>query len=280
MFAGMPGDEVRQKADFFSSLDRKLQMLLSLKYRELAGGRLVPEMKDVEFRSFSQNGEDGILLYIFSLIGTTNRKVVEICAADGIECNSGNLIINHGWSGLLFDGNQENIERGRQIYAKLANTFIVPPIFAHGWITAENVNQLIESNGFSGEIDLLSLDLDGNDFWVWNAINCIKPRVVVLEYNAVWRPDRAVSIPYDPDFVLDFSRTPFYCGASLAAFVALGRKKGYRLVACEHCEINAFFVRNDLVAELMPEIPASNGLGRSFDYDWGGRSWVEVADFI
>ncbi len=277
MFHGVPIDEIGGKIDLLATLDRKLQILLSLKYRELAGRPVIPTFDDFEFRSFSQNGEDGILLYIFSVIGITTRKVVEVCASDGIECNSANLIINHGWKALLFDGNIERIERGRALYSKLADTFIHPPVFAHAWITAENINELIASHGFEGEIDLLSLDVDGNDYWIWKAIEQVRPRVVIVEYNGSIGPDKAVTIPYDPKFQLDFSRLPFYCGASLAAFVALGRRKGYRLVGCQRTQINAFFVREDLLSEMLPEVSAAACLSHSFDYDWGDRPWVDVS---
>src|SRR5262245_57737741 len=126
------------------------QILLRLQYQDLArrGGDL-PCFADVEFRCYSQNCEDGILLFIFSLIGTTNRRVVEICAGDGVECNAANLIINHGWRGLLFDGDPVLIENGRAFYAACRTTFATPPTLVHTWITAETINPLIERNGFS-----------------------------------------------------------------------------------------------------------------------------------
>ena len=100
----VPADCVRQALNESTGASQGVQLLLSLRYRDLARERLpLPALRDTEFRCFSQNGEDGLLLYLFALIGTTNRKVVEICAGDGIECNAANLIINHGWHGLLFD---------------------------------------------------------------------------------------------------------------------------------------------------------------------------------
>jgi hypothetical protein len=272
------GDDRKREIDLHASLDRKLQILLWLKYREMAGVSTRPSLSDIEFRSFSQNGEDGVLLYIFSVVGVTNKRVVEICAGDGIECNSANLIVNHGWEGLLFDGDAGKLELGRDLYARLADTFLRPPKLVHSWITAENVNEQISCHGFTGEIDLLSLDVDGNDYWIWKAIGCVRPRVVVLEYNAWWGPHRAVTVPYDPEFRLDFSRIPFYCGASLAAFVALGRDKGYRLVGCARSRINAFFVRADLGTDLLPEVPAAACLGCWKDEDWGDRIWLDVGD--
>lgn len=266
-------DRIRLEVNRFASLDRKLQILLALEYRRMNAGM---PLSEIQFRSFSQNGEDGILLYIFSVIGTTNQKVVEICAGDGVECNAANLIINHGWKGLLFDGDPAKVERGRQFYAGLSDTFIRPPELVHAWITRENVNELVRARGFEGEIDLLSVDVDGNDYWIWQALECVRPRVVVVEYNALWGPHRAVTVPYDADFRLDFLRTPYYCGASLAAFVKLASEKGYRLVGSDREEINAFFVRSDLGAHLLPEAAAVNCLHNWIDYDWGERVWMDV----
>jgi hypothetical protein len=256
--------DLRKQLDTITAVDRQMQILLSLNYRDLVErGRPLPELADVQFRSYSQNGEDGILLYLFALIGTTNKKVVEICAGNGIECNAANLIINHRWIGLLCDGNEEFIEHGRGYYKRNQNTSWLPPRLVHAWITRDNVNDVIRSNGFSGEIDLLSLDMDGVDYWIWQAIDCVQPRVVVLEYNWIWGAERAVTIPYTRDF---FNADPGgvgggigdrYFGASLPAFVKLGRQKGYRLVGCEGWGFNAFFVRNDAGADLLPEIDAA-----------------------
>jgi hypothetical protein len=150
-----------------TATSQAVQLLLRQKYRELLHNHLpLPELGDTEFRCFSQNGEDGILLYIFSILGTTNRRVVEISAGDGIECNSANLIINHGWHGLLFDGDEQNISRGKDFYAKCQDTFAAPPTQVASWVTAENVNSLIADNGFAGDVDLLSLDIDGMDYGV------------------------------------------------------------------------------------------------------------------
>jgi hypothetical protein len=229
------------------------QILLRLQYQELARrGLELPQFSDAEFRCNSQNGEDGILHLIFSLIGTTNRRAVEICAGDGFECNAANLIINHGWNGLLIDGDADQVTRGNAFYSTCRTTWVAPPRFINAWITAENVEPIVESQGIVGPIDLLSLDLDGNDFWVWRALDCVTPRVVVLEFNAACGPERSLSISYDPDFRLDFSVQPYRCGASLPAFVKLGRQKGYRLVGVESRGINAFFIRNGIGEDHFP----------------------------
>jgi hypothetical protein len=264
------------------------QVQLRLQYQELARrGTDLPRFSDVEFRCYSQNSEDGILLYIFSLLGTANRRVVEICAGDGIECNAANLIIHHGWQGLLVDGDADQVARGAAFYSTCRNTWISPPRFVHAWITAENVDALVASHGFAGPIDLLSIDVDGNDYWIWKALTCVTPRVVVLEFNAALGPRESLTISYQPDFRLDLSVQPYACGASLPAFAKLAREKGYRLVGVQSLGFNAFFVRDGLGEALLPE----QSVGECFDRterlsDWsparldamlsGPRKWERV----
>jgi hypothetical protein len=215
-------------------------------------------LKDVGFRIHSQHEEDGILLYIFSLIGNTNKKCVEICAGDGIECNTANLIINHRWIGLLCDANEKNIKKAKRFYSINPNTKYWPPKIRKKWITKSNVNRLIKENGFHGEIDLLSLDIDGIDYWLWKEISCISPRVVVLEFNHLWGPKTSVTVPYQDDFVAESTEYGSdYAGASLNAFVKLSKKKNYRLVGTNAIATNAFFIRNDILCAWLPEIDPS-----------------------
>lgn len=212
-------------------------------------------LKDVGFRIHSQHEEDGILLFIFALIGTTNKKCVELCAGDGIECNTANLILNHRWIGLLCDGDTMNVETAERYYSSHPDTRYWPPRIVRSWITRDNVPGIIQDNGFSGEIDLLSLDMDGVDYWIWKAVDCISPRVVVLEFNHLWGPDISVSVPYRDDFVAEFTQYGSdYAGASLSAFVKLGKQKGYRLIGTNAIATNAFFVRNDIHCDWLPEI--------------------------
>lgn len=246
-------------------LDAGTQLLLAMKYREEAEKGFIYSLQDVEFKNYSQSGEDGILLYIFALVGTSNRQVVEVCAGNGRECNSANLILNHGWAGLLFDGDANNIAVAREFFSTHPNMWLGPqPAVKQAWITVENINSLITDHGISGEIDLLSLDLDGIDLWVWQAITAVNPRVVVLEIQAAWLAEVSVSSPYSPDFVgtwtlLNGSGIPIqYGGASLQAFVKIGRQKGYRLIGGNRLNHNVVFMREDVGADLFPEVaPAS-----------------------
>ena len=123
-------------------------------------------------------------------------------------------------------------------------------------VTREGVNGLLETYGFTGELDLLSIDIDGMDYWVWEAVTACSPRVVAIEYNWLFGAERALTIPYAPSFDLSTIGNRGYRGASLAALVHLGRQKGYRLVATER--VNAFFVRNDLGPDIR-EIDVARG---------------------
>jgi hypothetical protein len=238
-----------------SATSQANQILLRLTYQSrIRSGEPMLPLAEVEFRAFSQNGEDGILLYLFSLLSAGGRRVVEICAGDGRECNSANLLINHGWSGLLFDGDKTNVERGRQFYEGHPDTHTFPPRWVSEWVTRENVNELIQNEGFDGEIDLLSLDIDGNDYWIWEAIEAVQPRVVVAEIQCIWSNERSVTVPYDPQFRARYvDGFGIYSGASLPAFVKLAARKGYRFVGVQRLGFNAFFVRNGIAEELIPE---------------------------
>ena len=210
---------------------------------------------EVGFSCHSQYEEDGILLYIFALIGTLNKKSVELCSEDGFECNTANLILNHGWQGLLCEGGAWNTYKAQRFYDSHPKTQNQPPVVLHKWVTRENVNALLKENGYEGEVDLLSLDMDGVDYWILKELSVIRPRVIVLEFNHLWGPDTAVTVPYRDDFKAEFSKWGCdYGGASLKAFVDLSREKGYRLIGTNAIATNAFFLRNDIPCDFLPEV--------------------------
>jgi len=225
-------------------------------------------LDDAGFKVFSQSDEDGRLLYIFSKIGMTNRLCVEIACGNGKECNSANLIVNHGWHGLLVDGSEKNIAEAQAFYETCRATYVWPPVVKRAFVTRENVNELIRSNGFEGEIDLLTVDIDGMDYWIWQAIVVVKPRVVVVEYVGWMGPERSCTVPYQADFdAFKYPTTngaPDYAGASLMAMVKLARIKGYRLVGFNRHSFNAFFVRHDISHLALPEVDAGGG----FSHPW------------
>jgi hypothetical protein len=193
------------------------------------------------FKIFSQGDEDGIIQEIFRRIGTTDKRFIEFGVEDGSECNT-RLLLMLGWTGFWLDGSAENVRRMEE-RADGASTAAL-------FITAENIDRVL-GEWASGtpetpaELDLLSIDIDQNDYWVWQAIRSVSPRVVIVEYNASYPPPIEFVVPYHPQRTWDGSN---YFGASLSSMARLGREKGYGLVGCNLAGVNAFFVRNDLLA--------------------------------
>jgi len=211
-----------------------------------------------EFGVYSQNGEDGILLYIFSQIGTTNRSFVEFGIEDGRECNSANLSINFDWHGLLMEIDEKSVESARHYYDRVLGDRKRDVRILHTMVTAENINGILTENQIDPEPDLFCIDIDSNDYWIWNALEAVKPCVLVVEYNPVFGPNRSLTIPYQQGAFNrhDAHFSGFYFGASLTALTLLAHKKGYELVGCDLTGTNAFFVRRDVMAgDLKPLTP-------------------------
>lgn len=233
-------------------------MLLQM-YRERAAKGEILDFKDVAYANYSQFGEDGVLDYIFALIGTTNKLVVEMCCGTATECNATNLIINDDWSGLLFDGSAKNIAEGRVFFNKLMVQYRQPKL-VEAWITRSNINELIRDNHVSGEIDLFSLDIDGNDYWLLQALEIISPRVIILEAHMHLGPDLEYTVPYSDDFVVgacEFEGVPtrMNSGASVAAFNTLCQEKGYRMIGKIGVQSpNVIFMKNGLGEEYFPAV--------------------------
>ncbi len=195
------------------------------------------------YKVYSQNDEDGIIQEIFRRIGTTNRFFVEFGVQDGLECNTHFLLLQ-GWRGVFMDGSEEYVKQIQQNFANPIKEGRLKVL--HAFITKENINELMQENGAAAidEIDLLSIDIDGNDYHIFEALTYIHPRVVIIEYNAKFPPPSLWIMPYEKEYVWDGSDKQ---GASLQALVNLLNQKGYALVATNLNGVNAFFVRKDLV---------------------------------
>lgn len=266
-----------------SVVDQKI--LFELYRSNAARGVSRPDWRSLGFRAQSQHDEDGYLLFIFSLLGFRSRKVVEICCGNGRESNTANLLINHRCTGVLFDGNKENCDAAVKFYKECQDTTFWPPVISNAWITAENVNDLLNQAGIGGEIDLLSIDIDGIDYWLWEAIEAINPRVVVAEINHLWGDIESRSVPYSADFKAEFTQYGSdYAGASIAAFVKLARRKNYRLVGANSIATNVFFVRNDIQHSWLPEVEAEtiywhprSEFGRTVRFEGiRNKKWVTI----
>lgn len=215
-----------------------------------------PQLTDTGFRVFSQFEEDGLLLCIFTLIGMGSRRFVDIGSADGINSNCANLALNHGWHGLFIDGNAALVEQGEAFYAAHPDTWAWPSRFVHARITRENVNEIIEGAGVSGEVDLLSIDIDGNDYWVWDALGVIQPRVVIVETHVQFGEHNIV-VPYDPAYVYP-GEHPDYNGASPVAMARMAAGHGYRLVGANAYGFNTIYVRQGEGEDALPEVSVAS----------------------
>jgi hypothetical protein len=199
------------------------------------------------FKVYSQNDEDGILEEVFRRIGVAGRRFVEFGVQSGFECNTAKLLVE-GWQGCWMEADGAFAAKIRAHFTDFLSLGKLQLL--EEMVTAENINALLSRSGMTGDIDLLCIDIDFNDYWVWKAIEVTKPRVVSIEYNASLRPPLSLVVPYDPKAVW---RGGNYFGASLEALVKLAREKGYCIVGCGFAGVNAFFVRQDLCKDLFLE---------------------------
>jgi hypothetical protein len=243
--------------------DRLIYLALAeLGRRHMQGGVSAPSPHEpltrYELRGFSQNGEDGVLAELLRRVGVSSRWFVEFGIETGSEGNCVFLADVMGWSGLFMEPKEEACKELDRKYS--AN----PAIHTRcALVRPDNVEQLFALAGVPAEPDVLSIDVDGNDFWIWQALKRYAPRIVVIEYNAQWPLGARWVQPYDPERV--WQGTDNY-GASLGALRSLGEEKGYRFVHTELTGNNAFFVRADLQAvlpapELAPLRAANHFLG-------------------
>lgn len=208
---------------------------------------------DYGFKVFSQNNEDGLLQYIMHHTCIPQKTFIEFGVEDYSECNTRFLLMHNNWSGFIMDGSSEWMQALRKHSLYWKRTINSKGVF----ITKDNINQLISNSGFHGEIGLLSIDIDGNDYWVLHAIDSVNPQILICEYNPIFGSKETVSIPYSKDFFRTNAHySNLYYGASLAAFCELLSKREYKLVCVNNIGNNAFFVKRN--ASDLPEISISD----------------------
>jgi hypothetical protein len=265
--------------------DAASQRALLMHYRQMLVGRFpLPTFAEAGFGVYSAGFEDGIVLLVLAAAGMHSRTCVEIGAGTPNGSNTANLIVNWGWRGLLIEAERIQLEESRSFYAHQPRVEDQQVCLVDSWVTRDNVNDLLVQNGFGGDIDVMSIDVDGVDYWIWEAVEASQPRVLIVEVQDIWGAEAAVTVPYDAEFDEGVGSGYNYCGASLAAWVKLNRQKGYRLVGCTPQGLNAFFLRADVASEALPEVSAAVCL----DQPWLAatrarrcaeaqkRSWVAV----
>lgn len=224
-----------------------IKLFQSQNYEMINKGKPI-RLNNFEFKIYSQNGEDGIILEILKRVENIQGRIVEIGIEDGTECNSANLLINFGWKGLLIEGNKEYAKKAISYYSeklKIKENVDV----ACEFISTKNLSEVLRKSNYHEDIDILSIDVDGVDYWLWESLDKqIRPKLLIIEYNAYLPFDKAITVPNDEGFErYKKHQSGYYFGASLKALEKLGKIKGYSLVGCDSRGVNAFFVADEYV---------------------------------
>jgi hypothetical protein len=213
-----------------------------------------------EFSIFSQWGDDGIIDYLINNLDIKNKSFIEFGVQDYTECNTKFLLMNKNWKGLIIDEAENLINKikNSDIYWRFDLTAI------KSFITKNNINNIFKENNFVGQVGLLSIDIDGNDYWIWDSINCVDPEIVIIEYNSRLGFEKAITIPYRDDFERKKAHySNIYYGASLKALINLGKKKNYIFIGCNYAGNNAYFIKSNLENSKIKEIKIEQGFVHS-----------------
>jgi hypothetical protein len=256
-------DKFRQIFARIGHFDEKLDQVNINQGRILAAlneNKRSTRLQDYEFKVFSQWGEDGILQYLTRRVPMVNKTFIEFGVEDFFESNCRYLMVKDNWQGFVIDGSASNIAR-----LQAAPFYWQHQLDAvNAFVTRDNINELLARSGFDEDLGILSVDLDGNDYYVLDAIRGFRPRILICEFNTVFGPSRKISVPYRSDFQRTRAHASnLYWGASLAAMAHLARCRGYTLVGINSAANNAFFLRDDLVDEHFEALSAEQAFAPS-----------------
>lgn len=244
------------KINYFLSADYKSPKVLQGKILAKINESIIPQnIQELEFQVFSQFGDDGIIQWLVNQLPSIPKTFIEFGVEDYRESNTRFLLVNNNWSGFVIDGSEKNITRLKkeQLYTffdlKAENSFI----------TLDNIKELLVKSGFTGPIGILSIDIDGNDYWIWEKIN-LDAVIIIIEYNSLFGFEHPYTIEYEPNFVRG-NNTPFqFYGSSLKSLNDLAEKKGYSFIGCNSSGNNAYFIKNGYLNQLpIDKIPLSEG---------------------
>jgi hypothetical protein len=249
-----------------NAISRMTALQLNSEQQRLMTGRLLSEkirsknnissLSEVEFKVFSQWGDDGIIQWLTHNIAFPKQTFVEFGVENYRESNTRFLMMNDNWSGLVLDGSQDNV-------SEIVNSeyFWKYDLSAKAaFIDTDNINDLLSASTQDKDVGILHIDLDGNDYWIWKAITTISPTIAILEYNSVLGIDRAITVPYDKAFNRTAAHySNLYFGASLRALHQLSEDKGYAFIGCNSAGNNAYFIRKDKLNDTVRETPLEKG---------------------
>ena len=238
------------------SLEKKEKNIL-LNAKLIINGRNFrsKNINDYEFSVFSQWGEDGILNYLINNLNIESKNFVEFGVENYLESNTRFILQNDNWSGLILDNDKKNIKEIQNHYYYWRHDLKAE--YSH--ITSENINQILKDKFKQKSIGILSIDVDGNDYWIWKSIKEVDPQIVIIEYNSRFGKDRSVTVPYHPQFDRKkFHFSMLYYGASLKALCKLAESKNFKLVGTNKAGNNAFFVKKDLLNDQVQQTTIEN----------------------
>lgn len=245
------------KYEFITQKDKSFfqekNLFLSAKrYINEVSNKKIKSLEEVEFQVYSQFGEDGIIQWLIHNVEIKEKVFIEFGVEDYTEANTRFLLMNNNWTGFVMDGSKDNINRLQNWKYLWKYDLLEKAAF----ITKDNINQLLTDAGFVGDIGILSIDLDGNDYWVLNAIDCVQPRILICEYNSIYGDEESVCVPYDETFERTKKHySNLYWGASITAYRDWAEKNGYYYMGSNSAGNNAFFVRKDCIS--LDKVPAN-----------------------
>ncbi len=232
-------------------INRHLMLEGTIASRQIIDRTSIESLADVEFSVFSQWGEDGIIEWLVHNDPGSPTTFIEFGVESYVESNTRFLLQHRNWRGLVIDGDPDNVARIQADAISWRHDLTSVAQF----VTTETINATFRNAGFVDEIGILSVDIDGNDYWVWAGIDSVNPRYVIVEYNAVFGDILPLSIPYDPAFQRTRAHhSNLYYGTSIQALKHLAAEKGYSLLGTNTAGNNAFFARNDVYAKVGPMI--------------------------
>jgi len=248
---------------------------------ELYSKKVAEKLSDYEWGVFSQWGEDGIIQFLVREVEIENKTFIEFGVEDFLESNGRYLLMASDWQGFVIDGSKENISRLQNSYFYWRHDLQSVAAF----VDKENINELLKKSEFDRDLGILSVDIDGNDYHILDAINVFEPRIIVSEFNPYFGTERAISVPYDPKFYrTEKHYSNLYFGASIKAIEHVLNGKGYTLVGTGMTGGNAYFVRNDLMTEKLSLLAKKainfNGFCRESRDKEGNLSFLRGVDRI
>ena len=222
--------------------------------------KVLNNIQDYEFKIFSQDGEDGIIQHLLNCLEIKNKTFIEFGVEDFTESNCRFLLIKDKWSGFVIDGSEKNINKLKNYNFYWKNNLTA----IHCMLNKENIEEILKTSNFDQDLGIMSIDLDGNDYYILNEINYYKPRILICEYNSLFGDTKKVSVPYRSDFFMTKAHySNQFWGASLAALNHLAQLKGYELVGTSSSGINAFFVRKDLINDKIKILSVKSAFTKS-----------------